>query len=1094
MGGSAFQMRVLRTHGAFLGLMILFLLPGQSHGQQRVSSQSAPAAAPTATIFSNDSEVCLGSSVTAYLYFSGDGPWDAVVSDKDGVYRQLNGVTSPHAIQLTPTEDNVYKVTHVEDRFGITGNTYGEVALFVYDPTPVTIQMDRTSYLYTEPGVQLKATPSGGTFTGNGVAGSYFYPGIATPVGSPHKVTYTYYNQYGCRSTDEAEIHVLYGEGEVLLLSGEDTIDNLCDDGRTYLIRGSNKDNLPGLFGLKEAGTGNEVSGHITDEDPGDDLAILDPSGLEGMYDIEYTYGMGGLSLSETYRFQVNNLESITVPDLPETVCSSDEPYLLIPDQSTGDPGAIYQFSGPGVSGNQAEGFYFDPGSPDVTLGELEIRLEYSASNGCSAQVVFGVTNRYSPDASFVLSPICLPGDGGWVEFQNLTGDKNSIESWEWDFGDPDSGSENSSTEENPSHFYASPGPYQIRLTATSTDGCVAVHNLDTILADQPAADFAWLTDCFVSGKKIAFVDRTVSEYAEIDSLMWTFRTADGGVLGTISTHSSSDTVRFPFTRSDSYKVDLYVQNEAGCEGAAAREIDLQPVIKLTESGYREEFNGQQTRWFAGSEGTGMSWRLEEPDFTGFQQVAGDYAWFTVLPEDSTEYLEVSWVQSPCFDFSTRKHPLIHLDLMKSLTPGYDGAVLQYRVLDTEDWVTIGAVGEGVNWYNVTDLAHAPGGDTYGWGLPVFEPDKGWVNASHDLDLLAGLPLVKIRFLLATGGQGDLGNQGIAFDNIYIGDRIRRSVLEHFTNTACMACVEADTVVDHFALSNPGYVFDLQFHTDFPGFDPMNNNNPTPSSTRIFNYGIQGVPYAILNGGVEPGTRYDFSGPGAYPNDEVLQEASLEIPEFDLNLQVQWLDNSLQTTTTVTCLADTFTANIVLYLAVIETSVTSYTGENQDTSFRNVVLDMLPTPAGKFLANAWSEWMSETRNYTWEYPDYVEDVEELAVVAFIQNRDTREILQAAARYLTPQVGIRPDAPGKADLVIYPNPATDEVYVRIDGEVTRAGNVRIIDLTGKTVSIQQLSPGNNLYRFDLKGLPRGLYLLWWEESGVIKGRGKLIGGR
>ncbi|MGW8314077.1 MAG: PKD domain-containing protein, partial [Bacteroidales bacterium] len=1003
---------------AFLVLTMLAGVTVASLAQPPRENTTQSVLAPTATIYSSQTEVCLGSSVTAYLYFSGDGPWDVEVSDKDSVYLSLTGVTSPHAIQLQPTKDNVYSITRVVDTYGVVGTPFGSVELSVNPITPVTILMDRKAFLVTESGIQLTADPAGGSFTGVGVSANKFYPRIATPVGSPHTITYTYYNQFGCASKDEAEVYVLYGEGGVWLLDGTDTVDNLCDDGRTYQISGDNRDGLAGSFELREAGSGNSVEGYLTDEDPNDNEATLNPAGLQGSFDIVYSYGLEGLDLTRTFRFAVNSLNEITVPGLPENVCSSDDPYPLVPDLAEEDNEAVYTFTGPGVIGDQEEGYFFDPGSPDAVMGSSEILLNYSASNGCSAEVSFTVSNRFSPNADFTLSPVCLPSEGGTLEFQNTTTTKDSVERWAWNFGDPDSGPDNTSNQENPSHLYATLGQVEISLTATATSGCVSVHSVDTVLSDQPIADFTWLTDCFVSGKKITFLNRSESVYAPIDTLIWTFRTADGGFLGMIG--SSSDTVEFPFTVRDTYTVGLQVENGSGCQGETSKEIELQPTIRLT-AGYREDFNGATTTWHPMSADTTYSWTRAVPDFTGFEPETGDRAWFTDLPLASDDYLEASWVQSPCFDFRSRQNPLIKLDLMRSFIPGFDGAVLQYQEVSTEPWKTIGSIGEGSNWYNMNSLLNKPGGSSMGWGLQLFDPDMDWVTATHDLDMLAGLPHVRLRLAVATGGQREMGNQGFAFDNVFIGDRVRTSVLEHFTNASSFLCADADDITDAFATANPGSVIDIQFHTAFPGDDPMNENNPYPASTRVFNYGIQEVPYAMLNGGVDPGTVYDFSGPGSVPNDDALKQASLELPDFNVDLQVNWMEGNLETKATVTCLADTFASNVQLYVVVIETDVTAYTGANLDNEFRNVVLDMLPSPNGTLLGKGWSAWMARSQTYSWPYASFLEDVDDLAVVAFIQNRDNGQILQATASYNSPQVGTVFRSALPAQLRLYPNP-------------------------------------------------------------------------
>jgi len=303
------------------------------------------------------------------------------------------------------------------------------------------------------------------------------------------------------------------------------------------------------------------------------------------------------------------------------------------------------------------------------------------------------------------------------------------------------------------------------------------------------------------------------------------------------------------------------------------------------------------------------------------------------------------------------RQPLIQLDLMKSFVPGTDGAVLQYQDLVSEGWKTIGKVGEGLNWYNEYGIYNEPGGNSFGWGLALFEPDQKWVNAGYSLDMLLGKQHVKFRLAVATGGAQEIEsgrfNHGFAFDNFFIGDRHRYSVLEHFTNASDEASSKADEVVDAFSTGNSANVVNLQYHLDYPGIDAMNINNPYPPSTRSFYYGVPDVPYAVLNGGIESGTRYDFLNPSNEPSDNAVKRASLEIPLFSVVLQVEYLESQLEATVKVTCTADTFASNLQLYVAVMEREVTAYTGLNLDTMFRNVVLDMLPTAAGKLLGSEW---------------------------------------------------------------------------------------------------------------------------------------------
>jgi len=271
----------------------------------------------------------------------------------------------------------------------------------------------------------------------------------------------------------------------------------------------------------------------------------------------------------------------------------------------------------------------------------------------------------------------------------------------------------------------------------------------------------------------------------------------------------------------------------------------------------------------------------------------------------------------------------------------------------------------------------------------------------------------------------------------------------------------------------------------------MNENNSLTPFTRFFKMSVPGVPYALLNGGLTSGYLYDFSDPSHQPGVKELEEASLELPLFNIDLNTDWLESKFDATVKLTCLTDQFSSHLLLYLAVIETSVTAYTGINQDTMFRNVVLDMLPLPTGEWIGNEWYNGKTESRSYSWDYADYTENIEDLAVVAFVQDVENGEVLQAAAEYLTPQTGMVLRKPLSGMVVVYPNPADDYLYINIGNCDQQAGRINLIDISGKVVLSQDYEPGFSLYRIDVSQLREGLYMIYLTESGLIKGRGRVI---
>lgn len=1071
----------------------LSLFAGRVSGQLRVDPLETEAP-PGASIICADTAVCLGDSVRAYISFTGDGPWDAVVNDDDGEYAVLENVTSPYTIYLKPETDNTYYVASVIDIGGNPGSTTGEVPLSVYESTPVTIKLDQTAYRYTDPGVALLSDPAGGVFKGEGISSNYFYPGIATPVNSPYTITCIYTNQFECKSSDETEIHVLYADPKVYLTLGDDTINALCDETETYVIRGSNNDNIPGKFELVVAGSNEPIPGHITDNDTLDDLATLNITGLKGAYDIIYTYQFQKLVADASRRFVINDLGEIGIVDLPAAVCKNDDPYLLVPELSLNDPGAIYFFSGQGVTGNQEDGFYYNPAADDAPLGKNEINLSYTSSNGCSSSSVRIITNNFVPDVKFSLSPICIPAGGGDVAFRNLSSGKYSVDNWVWDFGDPGSGSGNTSNEEHSEHYYSEGGEYEIKLTANTTEGCVVSYVVDTVLSDEPVADFTWLSDCFAKGRPISFIDRSTSANGAIDIFLWTFKTLNGGVLGWEGTGSPTDTVEFQFPSQNNYFVELEIENEAGCSGSVTREIELKPTISIPDSGYEIDFNDVTSDWQIVSPDENKSWKLGEPDFSGFEPIPGNKAWYTDLPVHYEGYQEMSWVQSPCFDLRELDKPLIQMDLMKSFEPGVDGAVLQYQDVFSEGWKTLGNLDDGMNWYNTSGILNKPGGSSFGWGLNLFDPDSNWQKASHDLNAVAQHPAVKFRVIIGTGGEKAIGNQGFAFDNIFLGERGKLSLLEYFTNSSSSECRITDHLIDNFVRDHSFSVIDLQYHMDFPGTDPMNENNTLTPFTRFFNMSVPGVPYALLNGGLRSEYRYDFSDLFNQPGEKELEQASLMLPLFKIDLSTEWLENKFDATVQITCTTDIFSSSLLLYLAVIETSVTAYTGINQDTVFRNVVLDMLPLPTGEWIGNDWYNGKIESRSYSWDYAEYTEDIEDLAVVAFVEDSESGEVLQVASEYLTPQVGMVFKKPLSGIMAVYPNPADDYLFINLGNSDIENGLISLIDISGKVRLSQEFEPGFNLYRMDVSQLSEGLYMIYLTESGLIKGRSRIIVAR
>ncbi|MFY8020196.1 MAG: T9SS type A sorting domain-containing protein, partial [Bacteroidia bacterium] len=78
----------------------------------------------------------------------------------------------------------------------------------------------------------------------------------------------------------------------------------------------------------------------------------------------------------------------------------------------------------------------------------------------------------------------------------------------------------------------------------------------------------------------------------------------------------------------------------------------------------------------------------------------------------------------------------------------------------------------------------------------------------------------------------------------------------------------------------------------------------------------------------------------------------------------------------------------------------------------------------------------------------IEEFYDLAVVAFIQNDDTKEILQSSWTVQDWAIGMKENVKNANDFNVYPNPANTSITIEWNG--SKDASFRILDLNGKEV--------------------------------------------
>lgn len=176
-----------------------------------------------------------------------------------------------------------------------------------------------------------------------------------------------------------------------------------------------------------------------------------------------------------------------------------------------------------------------------------------------------------------------------------------------------------------------------------------------------------------------------------------------------------------------------------------------------------EDFEGATAaEWISG--GTNSSWQLGTPANAVIQGTnSGVNAWATNLT-GLYNANENSFVRSTsCYDFTGVTAPTLSMAIWWESEFSWDGANVQYSIDGGQNWVTIGAVGDPVNWYTDNTINGVPGGDGLGWTGRDGTGSPGWVVAIHEVSVLANEPSVNFR--INFGSDGSVNDEGVAIDD-----------------------------------------------------------------------------------------------------------------------------------------------------------------------------------------------------------------------------------------------------------------------------------------------------------------------------------------
>jgi hypothetical protein len=781
-------------------------------------------------------------------------------------------------------------------------------------------------------------------------------------------------------------------------------------------------------------------------------------------------------------------------------ICENSGPGGMLslignPDASTGLNPTKFESTNAVLAGKIVQaGSSFKINTVGLPGGVYPIQYTYTNSSNATNTLTKLIVVNSAPKALIGIDKACVVEMVTFTDFSLIRNNTSgaAIVSWDWNYGD---GNGNDNTlSRNPSYKYGAFGTYNISLRVTTDQGCSHDTTGTIRVGTPPKVDFNQTKIC--SGDVTKFKDNSEPYISQIVSYAWDFDDLDTlgfgagvkAVTGT-STHSgrTSGTYKNPnhkYQNFQQYNVTLRVRTDDDCEADTTKRIYIldynapQPTL-----GYMETFEGGPGTWVKGDLNTANSWLFTKPFGELINSAAsGDSAWWTggnPTAADRATYFknEKSEVIGPCLDISGLKRPMISLDYWSDLEPGFDGAVVQYSRDGGLSWETIGnAEGNGIEWYNSRDVSGRPGNqNNYAWSSEA----KAWRNARYNLDQIPLNDRDTVVFKIAFGSNGDDPadriRNGFAFDNVYIGEKIRTVMVEHFTSSQSVPAVSANTVLDELYdaqvaadLNGPGKkepdFFKIEYHLDVAGTDILNLENPGDPRARAFYYGVSDVPRTVMDGitGDYYGVRFD----GDYSRITAIQtdKRALEDPMFTIDVDTVDTGNNHRVKLNLTFhyvdSVKKYTEPVVFQAALVETDISVDGG-----TFRNVVRKLLVNGnQGQTVSQFVWDYNNPAANTLTIPVDYEVDVPvrnpgklSIAVFAHERGQDARRVLQSKLVKIQRKVGPKPvgipDDPAFAEissLRVYPNPASQVLHLELDDNLSRDYVWSLVDQRGITV--------------------------------------------
>lgn len=286
-------------------------------------------------------------------------------------------------------------------------------------------------------------------------------------------------------------------------------------------------------------------------------------------------------------------------------------------------------------------------------------------------------------------------------------------------------------------------------------------------------------------------------------------------------------------------------------------------------------------------------------------------------------------------------------------------------------------------------------------------------------------------------------------------------LFEKFTSSSCPPCAPYNVVFGNFQQQNPDLFTVINYQMNWPGAgDPYYT---AEAGLRRTFYNINAVPSVVFRG------QFIGNNPGIALLTNQLNIALAQEAFFEINADFVVTDDIIDIDVEVMpYIEGAYTLRVV----VIENLTTQNASTNGETSFKNVMMKMVPNPAGTLVE--FEQDVAYTTSFSIDLSGtFIEEMDDLDVIVFIQD-DTatpfKEVMQSQS-VNNPQAVVLSTINNElaSTINLYPNPTTGILRINTETPV----DIQIYDITGKLVYSQgQLTKNNEM---DLSFLNKGIYI-------------------